>query len=326
MTDDAERRAVAGWIGEHAHPLATVDPSAPLTDLGPLPGMVGDAVVVALGGSTRGARELSLVKHRLVRLLVEELGFRSLSLEADRATCEPLDHYVRTGKGDPRDLLAGAQSFWRTEEMVDVFAWMRRHNEQHPDDPLRILGVDPDIDRPLENMATIERAHADNLGRWRDETGHKIAHWGGSGHIANATSGTAETDVVRRAGSYLRERLGAGYLAVGLTFSHGSAPYPVPAPSAALADSVLAAAASAAGLDGYALDLSDPSAPEPVRAWLRAPAMARLIGPRYDPDDDLAFHMAGGSLAEWFDVIVHWQEVTPIRPLPDSWRPRNVSD
>jgi erythromycin esterase len=319
MADDAQSRAVVRWIGERAHPLATLDPAAPLADLRPLSGAVGDAAVVGLGGSTRGARELSLVKHRLLRLLVEDLGFRTLSLEAEPATCEPLDDYVRTGSGDPRAILAAAaQSFWRTEEMVDVLSWMRGHNERSSfAEPLRVVGVDVDIERPLDNMATIERLHAENLVRWRESTGHKIVHWGGSAHIAVGTTATAETAPVRRAGSHLRERLGAGYLAVGLTFSHGSAPYPVPPPSPVLADAVLGSAAtgsgSGSGLDGYALDLRDQSAPAPVRAWLSAPAMVRLIGPRYDPADDAAFHMAGGSLAEWFDVIVHWQEVTPIR-------------
>jgi erythromycin esterase len=371
VTDEAERRAVVRWIGERAHPLATADPRAPVADLRPLVGVVGDAAVVGLGGSTRGARELSLVKHRLLRLLVEDLGFRTLSLEADPATCEPLDRYVRTGSGDPRALLAAARPFWRTHEIVDVLSWMRGHNERSsPPDPLRVVGVD--VDTPPGNpgdlggsdMATIERHHAESLVRWRESTGHKIAHWGGSAHIAVGTtttadtpplrrpgdghiapdppgatdmrgvsgtaetpavrraggaqiavgaSGRAKTPAVRRAGSYLRERLGAGYLAVGLTFSHGSAPYSVPPPAPVLADAVLGSAAAALGLDGYAVDLRDRAAPPPVRAWLSAPAMARLIGPRYDPADDAAFHMAGGSLSEWFDVIVHWQEVTPIR-------------
>ena len=310
MTDEAQRRAVVRWIGSRAHPLATLDPAAPLTDLRPLVGALGGAgsAVVGLGGSTRLARELSLLKHRLLRLVVEDLGFRTLSLEADPATCEPLDRYVTTGSGDPRELLADARPFWRTDEIVDVLTWMRGVAE-----PLRVVGVDPGIDLPLDNMAKIERLHADNLVRWRKSTGHKIVHWGGSGHIAVGTTRTAETPAVRRAGSYLRERLGAGYVAVGLTFSHGSAPYPVPPPSPVLVDSVLSDAAATLGVAGFALDLRDPSAPEPVREWLSAPAMARLIGPRYDRADDAAFHMAGGSLAEWFDVIVHWQEVTPIR-------------
>ncbi|MEV4892848.1 hypothetical protein AB0K48_26050, partial [Nonomuraea sp. NPDC055795] len=48
---------VADWVKEHAVPLATIDPAAPLDDLAPLARMVGDAKVVGLGESTHGARE-----------------------------------------------------------------------------------------------------------------------------------------------------------------------------------------------------------------------------------------------------------------------------
>lgn len=57
------------------------------------------------------------------------------------------------------------------------------------------------------------------------------------------------------------------------------------------------------------------SSTEPIRRRLNAPTRTRLIGPFYDPLDDAAHHMSGGSLASWFDVVVHMQEVTPSRPL-----------
>jgi erythromycin esterase len=77
---------------------------------------------------------LSALSHRVVRLLVEELGFRSLALEGDDASTLGLDAYVRTGTGDPRVMLAEARSFWRTEEILDVIRWMRPFNRQPPDD------------------------------------------------------------------------------------------------------------------------------------------------------------------------------------------------
>jgi erythromycin esterase len=67
-------------------------------------------------------------------------------------------------------------------------------------------------------------------------------------------------------------------------------------------------------IDAYALDLRG-LLPAPIRRWLDAPATTRLIGPHYDPEQDAAYHMCGGSLADWFDVIIHSQETTPIRPL-----------
>ena len=63
------------------------------------------------------------------------------------------------------------------------------------------------------------------------------------------------------------------------------------------------------GLDQFAVDLHAP-APAPVRRWLEAPIKTRGL-----PDRGPGSYMAGGSLAQWFDVIVHRQELTPATGL-----------
>ncbi|MBE8519523.1 erythromycin esterase family protein [Amycolatopsis sp. H6(2020)] len=305
------------WIQQYAHPLVTFDPEGPLTDLAPLRTMVRDANLVALGASARDTYELSAVSQRISRFLVEALGFRSLVLEGDDITSSALDEYVRTGIGDPRALLAGARSFWRTRELLDVVGWMRRHNEQDPADPVRIANV-AGISRrvaPLpDNLGDIERLLAENTIRWHEHTGQKIVYWGGMAHMVNGRARALSTetpqDVHRSAGSYLREHFGSGHRSVGLTFHHGSASYAVPAPPADFVDATL----GSTGMDAYLLDLHAPS-PDPVREWLSRPAKTRLVGPAYNPAEDEVRHLSGGSLAEWFDVIVHVQEVTPAHPL-----------
>jgi hypothetical protein len=44
-------------------------------------------------------------------------------------------------------------------------------------------------------------------------------------------------------------------------------------------------------------------------------AQAATIGPGYDPEQPLASYLSGGSLAQWFDLIVHCQVVTAWQPL-----------
>jgi hypothetical protein len=63
------------------------------------------------------------------------------------------------------------------------------------------------------------------------------------------------------------------------------------------------------GLDQFALDLRRP-APPPVRTWLTAPIKTRGL-PNEGPDA----YMSGGTLAQWFDIVVHRQEVTPTQPV-----------
>ena len=64
----------------------------------------------------------------------------------------------------------------------------------------------------------------------------------------------------------------------------------------------------AVGLDQFALDLRAP-APPPVRRWLQAP-----ITTRGSPIAARTRSWTGGTLAQWFDVIVHRQRVTPTSP------------
>ncbi|MFD9721907.1 erythromycin esterase family protein [Streptomyces sp. NPDC059076] len=117
----------------------------------------------------------------------------------------------------------------------------------------------------------------------------------------------------------MREHLGARYLSIGLTFGAGElatytgAPaYQVPRPVPPLVESVLDDEA----VGDYLLNLrADTDTPPQVAEWLARTTTSRLVGPRHDPRRDTDHHMTGGSLAEWFDVLVHLRRVTPARPF-----------
>lgn len=133
---------VVAWIDRNAAALASTDPAEPLTDLRPLRRTVGQATVVGLGEAAHGSRELFRVKHRMVRFLVERMGFRTVAFEEDFAGGVVLDRYVLTGQGDPRALVADMTTrFWNTEEILDLVRWMRAYNETH-EHKVRFLGTD----------------------------------------------------------------------------------------------------------------------------------------------------------------------------------------
>jgi erythromycin esterase len=133
---------VTRWITEHAHRLDLHDAAAPLRDLGPLASIVDQGVVVGLARPTHGAHELSTLTHRVMRYLVETLGFRTLAVEEDWTTGVEIDRYLRSGHGDPRALLRDAFEPWQNEEFLDVLRWLRGWNEQHPHDHVRFVGLD----------------------------------------------------------------------------------------------------------------------------------------------------------------------------------------
>ncbi|WP_216211306.1 erythromycin esterase family protein [Amycolatopsis aidingensis] len=302
---------VREWIVATARPLDIVDPSAPLTDLRPLGEITGEATVVGIGTSIRTAHEPSVLMHRILRFLVEEMGFRSVLLEGDETKSAELAGYIRTGRGDPREMLTDARVFWRNEEILGVLRWLRSYNETHPADPVRLVAAgEPQDASWQESLSAIERHLAEGVIEWQERTGDKIVYWGGIAHtgVGSRRLVTQHTSLERQrnAGSYLRERFGAGYRSVGVTFGNGTVPYEVPAPPADYAEHNLLTA----DLPPYLLDLHA-EAPGPVRAWLDAPTKTRLIGPNYDPANDAVYHLSGQALAEWFDAVVHIPTVTP---------------
>jgi erythromycin esterase-like protein len=145
--------------------------------------------------------------------------------------------------------------------------------------------------------------------------GDKVAYWAASAHTANAPrlriAVPPDPDwSYPAAGSYLRRWYDQRYRSIGFTFDHGTVnlgpegtvALPRPAPD------WFERPFGKVGLDQFALDLRTP-APPPVRSWLRAPIKTRGL-PDRGPDS----YMAGDTLAQWFDVIVHRQELTPAQP------------
>ncbi|GAA2957260.1 MULTISPECIES: erythromycin esterase family protein [Streptomyces] len=140
MPDD-----IARWLTEHARPLDTLTPGAPSDDLKPLGMTLRGARIVGLGESTHGTAEFFRLKHRIVEFLVREEGFTTLAMEASESAARAVDAYVRHGVGDPARLVARLGFWtWRTQEMVDLVAWLRAHNRGLPEERrVRFVGVDP---------------------------------------------------------------------------------------------------------------------------------------------------------------------------------------
>ena len=142
LTACAPAPDVPAWIADRAAPLATADPAAPLDDLEPLRRSVGDAQVVGLGESVHGAAELTTLKHRALRLLVEQMGFRTVAWEEDWTT-GLLDRRVHPhrrrgpGRADGPDESAVPDR----ARSPTYCAWLRAFNAGRAD-PVRFVGVE----------------------------------------------------------------------------------------------------------------------------------------------------------------------------------------
>jgi erythromycin esterase len=132
---------VPAWVAATANPLTTTDPAGPLDDLAPLRDAVGGAEIVGLGESVHGAAQELTLKHRVLRVLVEQLGFRNVAWEEDWTTGRRIDEYLTGGAGDPAELVAGMSPQWRSREVADVLRWLRAFNDSRPD-KVRFTGVE----------------------------------------------------------------------------------------------------------------------------------------------------------------------------------------
>ncbi|MGH3758594.1 erythromycin esterase family protein [Actinophytocola sp.] len=137
---------VLSWINQHAVPMRSLEPDGPLFDLAPLRGIVGDARLVGVGYDAHGTHSLTTLHHRVIRFLVEHLGFRTVAWEESWGGGVEIDRYVRTGGGDPRaarDLVAGAFPIVRHEAFVEIVRWCSEFNAGRPEhDKVRFLGSD----------------------------------------------------------------------------------------------------------------------------------------------------------------------------------------
>jgi erythromycin esterase len=137
-------KQVSEWFRSNAIPLTSISPDSSLDDLRPLQQMIGDAQIVAMGEATHGTREFFQLKHRILELLVEKMGFTLFAIEGNWPESLAVNDYVLNGTGDPADGLAGMYFWtWDTQEVLDMIRWMRRYNQ----DPahlkkLKFLGFD----------------------------------------------------------------------------------------------------------------------------------------------------------------------------------------
>ncbi|MEV0028793.1 erythromycin esterase family protein [Nocardia sp. NPDC050793] len=147
---------VTAWLRAAARPVADTEPDYAGKDLDELVETLGSATIVGLGESTRFSRQTYGLRERLFRALVGGHGFRGLAIQDSARSGERIDEYVRTGAGDPEAALAEAWRPLRTTEMVETLAWIRLFNERHPDDPIRVFGVEPPRAEPSDYDAVLD--------------------------------------------------------------------------------------------------------------------------------------------------------------------------
>ncbi|MEV2239207.1 erythromycin esterase family protein [Micromonospora sp. NPDC049891] len=145
--------------------LRTPTPSSAQT----LAALVETATIVGLGTSTREATETFRLVEETTYALIRR-GFRVVALLDNQRVGDLYDRYVRGEDVDLDAALSQAWGPWRTTEMRDALVRLRRHNERHPDDRVRVIAVNgrhtlpTDYDRVVALLAPSEPATAARVG------------------------------------------------------------------------------------------------------------------------------------------------------------------
>ncbi|MFI5782059.1 erythromycin esterase family protein [Nocardia sp. NPDC051570] len=192
---------------------------------------------------------------------------------------------------------AGGEAFDRLEQNARSIAQTAEFLTMDVDDPASVTTSERFRDEVM----------AQNVTWWQRQTGQKIllsAHDDHVGYIAGDPKTYPKTQ-----GSFLRDTMGADYLAIGCTFDRGS----FLSKDTALGGDwkKFTVGAAARGSNEYTLDqvrdrdyyLDVRTAPAAARAWLDIARPTRAIGTQYpvDPEDI--------AIARSFDVLVHLHEV-----------------
>jgi len=129
-------------LKKNTHQIKSIEPISDNSDLKIIGTYIGDNNVVSLGEATHGSREFFMVKHRLIKYLIEEKGFNIFAIESSMPETYKLNDYVLNGVGDPKMLLMRTGYWvWHTEEVLALINWIREYNKAH-DKKVQFVGFD----------------------------------------------------------------------------------------------------------------------------------------------------------------------------------------
>ncbi|MGD2123747.1 MAG: erythromycin esterase family protein [Gemmatimonadota bacterium] len=118
------------WFEGHAVVLNSSDVGVPEPNLAALPGIIGNARIVALGEGNHGSSDFWSMRQKITEFLVEEMGFTAILMEAGFPNGFFVNDYVVNGAGSAAEAHEKL-GVWRYEEMRTLIEWMSGYNVQN---------------------------------------------------------------------------------------------------------------------------------------------------------------------------------------------------
>src|SRR5688572_623700 len=91
------------------------------------------------------------MKHRIFRLLVEEMGFRAFAMETNWQGAQLATTYVQGGGGTAEQAISQHIVVWQGTEYADLVRWIREWNLAHPNPADKVAFFGFDIQQPWDD-------------------------------------------------------------------------------------------------------------------------------------------------------------------------------
>lgn len=106
-------------------PITTVNPEDGFDDIVFLQEMVKDSVIIGIGESTHGTLLYNTYRQRLLRFLVQDMGYKAIIDEGDILAAEKVDAYINH-QTDSLELIGGLRPVVTNKKELD---WLRSYNK-----------------------------------------------------------------------------------------------------------------------------------------------------------------------------------------------------
>ncbi len=223
-----------------------------------------------------------------------------------------------------------------TRAIRNLRTWIGKRAAHHTQDPewwqamqgvilLEQINARRRAATPADHYSVRDRAMAENAQRYLEHLGdaRRAVLWAHNGHVTRDSRGLFDNSILTM-GNALTSQYGDGYRPIGLMFGAGSlravvnvqaaSPRPEivsigPPPPGSLDDTL-----SKLDLGPVAmLDLR--ACDRPLRDWLEAPHVTRMVGAQFTSEADTEARIVAGA---GYDALLFVDQSTPTRPLPAS--------
>lgn len=149
LYEEPDHSAV-NWLDHNLSELKSTDTGVSDKDLLPIGNLIAEAKVVGVGEPTHGTSEATKFRIRMLEYLVKQKGFTTIALEEVIPTCDKMNDLLSDRVSSIRDSLLKLPFYklWKTKEMLDLFSWINRYNQDH-ERKIKLIGID------MEDIKTI---------------------------------------------------------------------------------------------------------------------------------------------------------------------------